>query len=191
MATTDPVNHPRRVTVPDRYGYRPVHDETQPCLGCGTTVTFDADMNCWWIPYHVGNPPNGTFDCPGGGVGGRHAGSVPRIDPHAILRDRQLRLIADMVAYMDLHIGRFHIKQMTTEQKEMWADLIDAESVLDAREDPTYLEPDGIPSRTPRWWRGDYDGPMGPEDSRWNEHNRHEPDPFAWAAEPLVDPADD
>lgn len=181
----DPTNHPRRVTEPDRYGYRPVHDEEQPCLGCGKTVTFDEDIDHWWIPYlGTGNVPNGTFNCPGGGVAGRHAGSVPRVTPNDTLRDHRIRQIADMVAYMDLHIGRFHIKQMTTEQKELWADLVDANGVQEAREDPTYLDPDGVPPRSTRWWRSDYAGPTSPEDPRWHSHGRHEPDPFAWAAEP-------
>lgn len=185
----DPANHPRRESEPDRYGYRPVHDEQRPCLGCGKTVTYDEDMGSWWIPYGFGNPPHGTFDCPGGGVAGRHAASLPRIVPNSLMRDRLLADIADMVAYMDLHIGKYQVKQMTTEQKELWADLVDSDAIVKSRSDPTYLEPDGIPPRATRWWRADYAGPTGPEAPRWNLHHRHEPDPFAPDAEPL--PADE
>lgn len=186
--TLDAPNHPRRVTEPDRYGYRPVHDETQPCLGCGKTVTYSLDMGCWWIPYETGNPPRHTFDCPGGGVGHRHAGSIPRVTPNDVLRDKRMAMIADLVAYMDLHIGRYEMKQLTTEQKELWADLVDADAWLDARKDPSMAEPDGVPARTSRWWRTDYDGPTSPEDPRWHSMDRHEPDPFAYRAEPLPEP---
>ncbi|WP_248581571.1 hypothetical protein [Nocardioides sp. InS609-2] len=175
------MNSPRPVTEPDRYGYQPVHDETQPCLGCGKTVTFSEDTGSWWIPYERGNPPVGTFDCPGGGgVAGRHAGSVPRFDRNAVLRDQQLRVIGELVGYMDLHVGKYQIKQLTTEQKELWADMVDATEWLQAREDPSSAYPDGIPRRTPRWWRDDYDGPTGPDDPRWHYTDRREPDPFRY-----------
>jgi hypothetical protein len=42
------------------------HDERRTCGGCGTAVTWDADIQRWWIPYGFGNPPPGTFTCPDG-----------------------------------------------------------------------------------------------------------------------------
>lgn len=173
---TDAPNHPRPVDHADGYGYKPYHDEQQSCLGCGKTVTFDADMNCWWIPYDVGNPPRGTFDCTDR-VMVRHMGSLPRLNPSLVGNNPLLRAIADMVSYMDLHIGKYQISQFTSEQKEMWADLSDAASVLLARDDPT-MDP---PGRTPRWWRSDYAGPTGPDHPGWDDLDREEPDPFRGA----------
>lgn len=180
----DPANHPRVETEPDRYGYRPVDGERRPCLGCGGVVTYDDLADAWWVPFEGGNRPVGTSTC---ASGGRHLGSLPRVTPERLAHDPVLRGIADMVSYMGLHIGKFHIKQMTTEQKEWWADLVDADALVKAEDDPTYLDPDGIASRAARWWRADYAGATGPEDPRWNEHHRYEPDPFAPDAEPLDD----
>ena len=187
----DPVNHPRRETEPDRYGYRPVHGEEQPCLGCGRTVTFSEDTGSWWVPYlGTGNAPRGTFECTDR-VFVRHMGSHPRMDPGQVRDDPRLRLIADMVAYLHLHIGEQHLRDFTTEQKELYADLVDANGVLDAWETPTNLLPGDHPLRVPRTWRGDYAGPTSPSDPRWHSHDRHEPDPFAWTAEPLDEPDED
>lgn len=172
----DPANTARPVERPSGYGYKPYHDEQQPCLGCGKTVTFDADMNCWWIPYEAGNPPRGTFECTDR-VKVRHMGSLPRLNPELVGKNPLLRAMAEMVSYMDLHVGRYQIKQFTSEQKEMWADLSDAVSVLYAREDPS-MDP---PGRMPRWWRPDYAGPTDPDHPRWNEPDRSEPDPFSGA----------
>jgi hypothetical protein len=192
---SDPANHPRRETVPDRYGYRPAHGEEQPCLGCGKTVTFDDDTNAWWIPYEMGNPPRGTFTCTNA-VFVQHYGSPPRFTPAEIHKDPRLRLIADLIGYVDLHIGRQHLRSCTTEQKEMWADLVDADAFWSRREEdqgfralgiPTDY-PDTVPRRSERWWREDYAGPTSPDDPRWHSMERHEPDPFAWAAEPLDEP---
>lgn len=180
--TIDPANHPRREDNPRDYGYRPTDGERRPCLGCGAEVAYDARIRAWWAPFDSGNRPAGTATCP---HGGRHLGSLPRVTPEALDADPVLRGIADMVAYMNLHIGKYQITQMTTEQKEWWTDLVDANAVLDARDDPTYLDPDGICSREPRWWRADYAGATGPEDPRWNLHHAYEPDPFAPDAEPL------
>lgn len=73
----------------------------------------------------------------------------PDLNPARVAADPLLREIAEMVGYMDLHIGRHQIKQMTTRQKELWADLVDADSVLDENENPT----DGPARRSVRWWR--------------------------------------
>ena len=73
--------------------------------------------------------------------------------------DRELidRLRADVVALEDilgqtyLYIGwRYLSKQMTTVEKERWADAIDAWSARlnDASDDVGLL--------APRWWRDDY-----------------------------------
>lgn len=170
-------NHPRPVTEPDRYGYRPTHDEEQPCLGCGRTVTYSADIGSWWIPYEAGNPPRGTFDCTNTTFV-RHYGSPPRFNPTQINRDTRLRLIADLLSSLDLYVGKQHLRNLTTEQKEIYADLVDADAFWKAREDPTYAYPTGIPPRTARWWREDYDGPTSPDDPRWHRLDWHEPDPF-------------
>lgn len=182
----DPANHPRRETVPDRYGYRPVHGEEQSCLGCGKTVTYDDDTGSWWIPYEVGNPPRGTFTCTNA-VFVQHQGSPPRFDPSWVNRDPSHRMIADMLGYLHLHIGAQHLRSMTTEQKEIYADLVDANAFWKAREDDA-LPPGDTPLRVPRTWRADYAGPTSPEDPRWHSMDRHEPDPFAWSAEPLDHP---
>lgn len=172
------MNTPRPVVEPHEYGYLPEHDEQRPCLGCRETVTFDEDTGCWWIPYERGNPPVNTFTCRDR-AHVRHMGSPPRLDPAEVARDPRLLLIADLISYMDLHVGKYEIKQLTTQQKEMWADLVDSSNVLMAREDPSYADPTGIPRRVPRWWRSDYAGPTGPDHPLWDDDSYEEPDPFA------------
>lgn len=172
------MNTPRPVLEPDRYGYQPEHGEEQQCLGCRETVTFDEDMGCWWIPYETGNPPAHTFTCRNR-AHVRHMGSPPRMEPEEVNRDVRLRLIAELVSYVDLHIGKYAIRQLTTQQKELWADLVDSAGVLLAREDPSYAEPAGVPPRVPRWWRSDFAGPTGPDHPLWDDDSYVEPDPFA------------
>lgn len=184
----DPANHPRRETAPDRYGYRPTHGEEQACLGCGVPVTYDENIANWWVPYlGTGNVPRGTFDCTNRTFV-RHMGSYPRMKPGQVRDDPRLRLIADMLAYLHLHLGEQHLRDFTAEQKELYADLVDANGVVDQWEAPDSRLPGDIPLRVPRTWRGDYAGPTSPADPRWHSMERYEPDPFAWAAEPLDEP---
>lgn len=80
------------------------------------------------------------------------------INPARLRTDPLLAEIAALVGYMDLHLGRHQIKRLTTEQKELWADLVDADAVN------TSLDPDGDypPRRTVRWWR-DHPRPINEE----------------------------
>lgn len=90
------------------------------------------------------------------------------VNPALVAADPLLAKIADLVASMDLYIGRHEIKQLTTEQKELWADLVDSYSVNLGNEDPSMLPP----GRTSRWWRDEYVLSENPE-----------PDPFLYADE--------
>lgn len=42
------------------------------------------------------------------------------------MNNYSLEEIEDMLAYLDLHIGRYQYKVLTTDQKNMLADLVDA-----------------------------------------------------------------
>lgn len=110
-------------------------------------------------------------------------GPQPDVNPARVDRDPLLRRIADMVAYLDLHIGRYQIAQFTTTQKELWADLVDAAEVLAALDNEA--APDAA-RRTARWWRESYTGPVHEADPRWSDSTYREPDPFAYPDE--VDP---
>lgn len=92
----------------------------------------------------------------------------PDVNPALVAADPLLAKVADLVASMDLYIGRHEIKQLTTEQKELWADLVDSYSVNLGNEDPSMLPP----GRTSRWWRDDF---VLSEDA--------EPDPFLYVDE--------
>lgn len=70
--------------------------------------------------------------------------------------DPLLREISGLLAYLDLHLGRYEWSKLTTREKELLADLVDADGVLTAKEDPTCLLPGDEPRRAPRWWREDY-----------------------------------
>lgn len=67
----------------------------------------------------------------------------------AILHDTE-----DMLSYLDLHIGRYPITQLTTEQKNLYAELVDAGSLRsweeDAATDPE--DPEDQPRTMDRWW---------------------------------------
>lgn len=67
----------------------------------------------------------------------------------------ETKKLQDMIAYVDLHIGNFPIKKLTTEQKELWADCVDASGARMAE-----AEGWDDPHVFPRWWREDYVGPM-------------------------------
>ena len=74
----------------------------------------------------------------------------------------QVELVRDMqdtMAYVDLHISQYPIRKLTTEQKELWADAVDASNAR-ADERENYDEP----SVYRRWWREDYEGPW----PRWS-----------------------
>lgn len=81
----------------------------------------------------------------------------PDVNPARLETDALLAEIAELVADMDLYIGRHQYKQLTTRQKELWADLVDAASVRQA-----LTEDEPQPRRTVRWWR-DYRRPIGEE----------------------------
>lgn len=85
---------------------------------------------------------------------------TPDINPARLATDPLLAEIAAMVAYMDLHVGRYEIRQMDTRQKELWADLVDADAIRAAHEDDAGS--DDAPRRSVRWWR-DYRRPIGEE----------------------------
>jgi hypothetical protein len=91
------------------------------------------------------------------------------VNPARIVYDPLLREIAEMLAYLDLHLGRHPWKQLTTKQKELLADLIDSDHVLDEEHD---YSPGNEPWFVARWWREDWVQP-DPESM-----THREPDPF-------------
>lgn len=80
------------------------------------------------------------------------------VNPARLAADPLLAEIAALVGYMDLHMGRHEIRQLTTAQKELWADLVDADAVATANADPSMWPP----RRSVRWWR-DYARQVGEE----------------------------
>lgn len=63
------------------------------------------------------------------------------------MNNYSLEAIEDLLAYLDLHIVRYQYKVLTTEQKNMLADLVDASCAREAVEEG-YAE-----ARTvDRWW---------------------------------------
>lgn len=82
----------------------------------------------------------------------RHLQEERRITQKALAAQAELvRQMQDMIAYVDLHIGEYPIRKLTTEQRELWADSVDASGARMAKEegwdDPRSYE---------RWWREDY-----------------------------------
>lgn len=65
------------------------------------------------------------------------------LDSHEGCRTREAAM-ADLLTYLALHVGRYEWKVLTTEQKNLWADLIDEHR---AREYPNDFEP------MERWWQ--------------------------------------
>lgn len=61
---------------------------------------------------------------------------------------QRLRDLEDLLASLWLYIGRREVKQLTTEQKNLLADSVDAAHARLAQGDPTY----GEPSKVERWW---------------------------------------
>lgn len=109
--------------------------------------------------------------------------TCPDVNPARLATDPLLAQIAEMVAYMDLHIGRYEMKQMTTEQKELWADLVDAYGVVTTLVDEgTHTEP----RRVARWWRPGHpfhdSVPTSGNDPRMFD-DAPEPDPFVYTDE--------
>lgn len=66
-------------------------------------------------------------------------------DPDSAQRIREFE---DLLASLWLHIGRHEVKQLTTEQKNLLADSVDAANARLAEADPAY----GEPPRVERWW---------------------------------------
>ena len=116
--------------------------------------------------------------------------SCADVNPARLTVDPLLAQIADLVSSMDLYVGRAQVRQLTTEQKELWADLVDAACVLEHLHEQS-PDPRG-PRRTARWWRDDYPGPTSPHDPRWQDVTRTEPDPFIYdPSDPSADAGDD
>lgn len=84
----------------------------------------------------------------------------PDVNPALVASDPLLEQIADMAAYMDLHLSRHIYEQLTTEQKELWADLVDSSSALLAARDSS-MSP---ARRQARWWRPTDRRPCGEEE---------------------------
>lgn len=98
----------------------------------------------------------------------------PDVNPAVVSRDPLLAEIADLLAYLDLHLGRHPWAQLTTRQKELLADLIDSEHVLHpggAEERPWFVA---------RWWRDDWVQPD------FEDTDHFEEDPFIYGARRAV-----
>lgn len=63
-------------------------------------------------------------------------------------RDSRIEALEDVVATLWLHIGHHAESQLTTEQKEILADAVDAQRT---RQDPQPTDPG--PQQFDRWWR--------------------------------------
>jgi hypothetical protein len=63
--------------------------------------------------------------------------------------------IQDMLSYLDLHMAKYPITQLTTEQKELYANLVDAGSLRSWEEDAAvdHDDPEDKPREMDRWWR--------------------------------------
>ena len=101
----------------------------------------------------------------------------PDVNPAVVAGDPLLTKIADLIGSVDLHIGWKRRINLTTAQKELWADLVDADAV-NSQESWT-----DEPRRHVRWWREQHpffeSRPSGPEDPRWWDETP-EPDPFVY-----------
>jgi hypothetical protein len=82
----------------------------------------------------------------------RAAPLVETLDDELVRLRAEHDQVADLLAYLDLHIGTYEWKVLTTEEKELMADLID-----ESRRNMAAEEGQPI-SMTPRWWRDDYVG---------------------------------
>lgn len=60
----------------------------------------------------------------------------------------QILAYQDLLASLWLHLGRHEVKQLTTEQKNLLADSVEACSARLAQADPAY----GGPKTVDRWW---------------------------------------
>jgi hypothetical protein len=63
--------------------------------------------------------------------------------------------IQDMLSYLDLHMKQWPIDQLTTVEKELYADLVDAGSRRAWEQDVAtdHNDPEDQPRRMDRWWR--------------------------------------
>jgi hypothetical protein len=68
-----------------------------------------------------------------------------------IIAAHRYQELADLVTYAELHFGRFVWTQLTTDQKELLADLIDAKYDRQDAEENTPADRRYTP--TERWWR--------------------------------------
>lgn len=72
----------------------------------------------------------------------------PDDEPGAPGPEQRIRDLEDLLATIELHIGQHVVKQLTTEQKALFADSVDASNARLAEADPAY----GEPARVERWW---------------------------------------
>lgn len=126
----------------------------------------------------------------------------PDVNPARLATDPLLAEIAEMVAYVNLHIGAHTIKPCTTRQKELWADLVDSHAVVESHQDPSLLSEHPAsaegptPAREPRWWRpghpltaGSGNLPTSHSDPRLVIADQTpEPDPFRYTDEDPTSP---
>lgn len=73
-----------------------------------------------------------------------------------IINNPLLTEVADLLAYLDLHLGRYPWTQLTTRQKEVMADLIDNAGTIEQLNNPDEYRPGESPRRVERWWRADF-----------------------------------
>jgi hypothetical protein len=62
--------------------------------------------------------------------------------------------VEDMLSYLDLHMPKFPITQLTTPQKDLYAELVDAGSLRSWEEDEATdpEDPEDQPRTMDRWW---------------------------------------
>lgn len=65
---------------------------------------------------------------------------------------REWAEMADMLTYIALHVGKYQWKVLTTDQKELWADLIDRDRTVQDEHD-NYVGTDMAYQPVERWWR--------------------------------------
>lgn len=85
--------------------------------------------------------------------------STPSEAPAALTAEQEVNALKTRVAELEsvleslwLHVGRYEVSQLTTAQKELLADVIDADHERQDSEDG-YTGTDMAYSKTERWWR--------------------------------------
>lgn len=127
---------------------------------CNRAITFVlwplGHLNIWWEPKWRTSADGPCEKCRAEAraegccewCGSRPCNCTIETHPQGVIEQYQ-----EMLAYIALHIKwRYVTRQLTTEQKELFADAVEASSARAGKMDGI----DYTPSYAPRWWRDDY-----------------------------------